>query len=150
MARKLIRHVCRKMSTGVDGGLSWGSSVCRPVKEDPRWDQREFLHSYSSCFTVTVKGWLIFICTFIQARVYKTIILIIHGTNDFILKLVEYFFIMLCCFRLFYSSYFSFLINLIVNDKRKFIFKHYLCLNNHCFIHLKVGWLLNSIIAPHP
>ena len=36
------RHVRRKISAGVDGGLSGGSSVRRPGSEDPHRHQRKF------------------------------------------------------------------------------------------------------------
>ena len=56
MARKLIGsffsktspppsphwHMCWKISAGVDGGLSGGSSVRRPVSKDPHRHQRKF------------------------------------------------------------------------------------------------------------
>ena len=52
MANKSIRnfsdffsspwHVCRKISAGVDGGLSGGSIVRRPGSEDPHQRQRKF------------------------------------------------------------------------------------------------------------
>ena len=35
-----LRHVCRKIYAGVDGGLSGGSSMCRPGSEEPNRHQR--------------------------------------------------------------------------------------------------------------
>ena len=56
------RHVHRKISTGVDGGLSGGSSVHRPGSEDPHRRQRKF-----SLFLCMVKPWsMIFLYGFRQ------------------------------------------------------------------------------------
>ena len=38
----VIMSSCRKTSAGVDGGMSGGSSVRRPVSEDPHQCQRNF------------------------------------------------------------------------------------------------------------
>ena len=41
--RWLYRHVCRKISAHIDGGLSGGSSVRRPGSNDPHRRQRNFV-----------------------------------------------------------------------------------------------------------
>ena len=46
MPRKFNRHVCHQISSGVDRGLSRGSSVCRPGSKKPPFALAEF--SYSS------------------------------------------------------------------------------------------------------
>ena len=40
----VCRHVHRKISAHLDGGLSGGSSVRRPRSEDPYWHERKFFY----------------------------------------------------------------------------------------------------------
>ena len=48
------RHMCWKISAGVDGGLSGGSSLSRPRSEDPHRHQRKLLLYFCSIYLVYV------------------------------------------------------------------------------------------------